>query len=184
MKSYPYFTSGYYIKGFFGPHRYLSNFHQCPIVGTVIEDGVSKEITFRSSENAYQYRKALMAKADPTILSALVTCSPAESKSLAKLTDLGDFKPQWDYQKKYIMEETVLAKFRQNPDIQEQLLATRECYLEEANSWGDKYWGVSYIQNTVGERSVLGDYWTKVGGRNCLGAILMKVRETLYLERQ
>ena len=57
------------------------------------------------------------------------------------------------------MYEIVLAKFTQNPDLKEKLLATGDEHLEEGNTWGDTTWGTV---NGIGE--------------NRLGIILMKVR--------
>ena len=65
------------------------------------------------------------------------------------------------------MREIVEAKFEQNPQLREMLLATGDAYLEEGNTWGDRTWGTV---NGV--------------GANNLGRILMDVREGLRtLER-
>ena len=61
-----------------------------------------------------------------------------------------------------VMYEIVLAKFTQNPDLKEKLLATGDEYLEEGNTWGDTIWGTV---DGVGE--------------NRLGKILMRVRDEL-----
>ena len=60
------------------------------------------------------------------------------------------------------MYEIVLAKFTQNPDLKEKLLATGDESLEEGNTWGDTIWGTV---DGVGE--------------NRLGKILMRVRDEL-----
>ena len=60
------------------------------------------------------------------------------------------------------MYEIVLAKFTQNPDLKEELLATGDEHLEEGNTWGDAIWGTV---DGVGE--------------NRLGKILMRVRDEL-----
>ena len=61
-----------------------------------------------------------------------------------------------------VMYEIVLAKFTQNPDLKEKLLATGDEHLEEGNTWGDTIWGTV---DGVGE--------------NRLGKILMRVRDEL-----
>lgn len=181
---YPYFTSSYYIRGFFGEHRWLSNFHLAPFSGLMIRDGVTEQLTFPSVENFYQYRKLLFADADKTLLEACLACSPIESKRLGKNVDLGPKQIHWDTVKRLtVMEEGINSKFRQNPDLMEKLLATDGKHLEESNSWGGKFWGVSYIQKFInGEMSALGDKWDKIGGKNMLGHLLMKTRAQLFLE--
>lgn len=71
----------------------------------------------------------------------------------------------WEEVKDKVMYEIVLAKFTQNPDLKEKLLATGDEHLEEGNTWGDTTWGTV---NGIGE--------------NRLGIILMKVRKELQEE--
>ena len=63
------------------------------------------------------------------------------------------------------MYEICKAKFTQNEDLKEKLLATGNDILEEGNTWGDRVCGTV---NGVGE--------------NRLGKILMRVREELRNE--
>ena len=72
------------------------------------------------------------------------------------------FSQDWEEVKDKVMYEIVLAKFTQNPDLKEKLLATGDEYLEEGNTWGDTIWGTV---DGVGE--------------NRLGKILMRVRDEL-----
>ena len=57
------------------------------------------------------------------------------------------------------MEEIVRAKFRQNTELADKLLATGDAYLEEGNTWGDRVWGT-----------------VNGSGANRLGVILMQIR--------
>ena len=57
------------------------------------------------------------------------------------------------------MEEIVRAKFTQNIELADKLLATGDAYLEEGNTWGDRIWGT-----------------VNGSGANRLGFILMQVR--------
>ena len=66
------------------------------------------------------------------------------------------------------MEDIVRAKFTQNQDMKQQLLATGNLVLVEGNGWHDTFWGVDL---KTGE------------GENHLGRILMQVREELREER-
>jgi predicted NAD-dependent protein-ADP-ribosyltransferase YbiA (DUF1768 family) len=63
------------------------------------------------------------------------------------------------------MTELVTAKFQQNPQLAASLIATGHRVLEEGNSWGDAFWGISPAGSGK--------------GHNTLGQILMKVREQL-----
>lgn len=71
-----------------------------------------------------------------------------------------------------IMEEVVRAKFSQNPQLLEKLIATGDAELVEGNRWHDQYWGFDLIKGI---------------GENHLGIILMKIRAELggaeYLDR-
>lgn len=70
----------------------------------------------------------------------------------------------WDLVKNEIMEEVVLAKFTQNPDLAKKLKETGDAELVYGNRQKETYWGVD---ETTGK------------GENHLGKILMKVRAIL-----
>ena len=55
-----------------------------------------------------------------------------------------------------------MAKFTQNEELKEKLLATENEELVEGNTWHDTYWGVCNRR-----------------GKNKLGKILMRIREEL-----
>lgn len=65
----------------------------------------------------------------------------------------------WEAVKDSVMYEICKAKFSQNPDLADQLVATKDAELIEGNTWGDRIWGVC---DGVGE--------------NRLGKILMRIR--------
>lgn len=69
-------------------------------------------------------------------------------------------RKDWEQIKISLMREIVQAKFEQNPQLKDMLLATGNAYLEEGNTWGDRTW-----------ETVNGI------GANHLGRILMDVRE-------
>lgn len=48
------------------------------------------------------------------------------------------------------MEELVRAKFTQNPDLADKLLATGDAHLEEGNTWGDRIWGTVNAPERIG----------------------------------
>lgn len=137
------------VFGFFKEHRFLSNFHICP---------VSYEgYLYPSSENAYQAQKV-----QPKFRENFITMSPAESKAEWKSYPVLYTPEEWDYKKYTIMKKIVGVKFLSNPSLSKLLLDTGDLYLEETNWWGDTYWGVF-----------------KDNGQNNLGKILQDVRSFL-----
>jgi ribA/ribD-fused uncharacterized protein len=139
------------IKGFFGPARWLSNFHLC----LVSFDGAF----YPSAENAYQSAKVI-----PEHREGFQTCTPAESKTLwkdPKLTRIYTAE-EWDTVKYDIMLVILMDKFYRNIDLRKKLLLTGKAYLEETNHWNDVAWGVDHRTGT---------------GQNLLGKILMKCRD-------
>lgn len=135
------------IKGFFGDYRFLSNFFTSP----VLYEGYP----FPASENAYQAAKFPRGR-----WSEFTQMTASQSKKLGAGAPIDP--AEWDQAKYEIMEKIVYAKFTQSSALRERLLDTGYRYLEEANSWGDTFWGRC---EGVGE--------------NNLGLILMKVREAL-----
>ena len=90
----------------------------------------------------------------------------AQAKGVGRRVAL---RPDWENVKLSFMEEIVYAKFSQNEQLKQMLLATKEAVLKEGNTWNDVFWGVSL----------------KTGrGENNLGKILMRVREKLRRESE
>ena len=88
-----------------------------------------------------------------------VNLNPSDAKRLGRSIRLRD---DWELVKYDIMYEICKAKFEQNADLKEKLLATGDKYLEEGNTWNDRCWGTC-----------------KGIGENHLGKILMRVRDEL-----
>lgn len=130
-------------------YAFLSNFYEA----NVTYDG----LTYGSNEAAFQAQKCLTSEEKQPFTEA----RPGKSKSMGRRVSL---RPDWEAVKVGIMEEIVRAKFTQNPELAQKLLATGNKILVEGNTWGDKCWGVD-IRTGQGE--------------NHLGKILMKVREEL-----
>lgn len=135
------------IKGFRGQYSFLSNFSSYKVT--------YKGITYNNNESAFQAQKT----EDDNVKKEFVNLPPVKAKSKGRRVKL---RSDWEKVKDNIMYEIVLAKFQQNEDIKQILLATGDAYLEETNTWKDKYWGVCN-----GE------------GKNMLGKILMCVRQEL-----
>lgn len=140
------------ISGFFGEYRFLSNFYNAPVT--------YDRITYRNNEAAFQAQKC----GDRADRLEFQDMDPAEAKRKGRRVTL---RPDWNSIRIVIMTELVMAKFRDNPELAEKLIATGDAYLEESNTWGDKFWG-----------TVNGE------GENHLGKILMKTRNHLISQKQ
>lgn len=112
-------------------------------------------IAYPSSEHAFQAAKTLDRNERIKIARA---SSPGMAKTLGRHVSL---RRDWEETKDSIMEEILRIKFS-NPELKDKLLRTGDSRLVEGNTWGDVYWGV------CGNK-----------GKNKLGKLLMKVRESL-----
>lgn len=115
---------------------------------------------YPSVEHAYQASKTVI-ESEREIIQCATT--PGAAKRMGKKVTL---RSDWEVKKLLFMELFVGQKFT-DPGLRDKLLATGDAELTEGNRWGDTFWGVC---NGVGE--------------NHLGKILMRLRETLRLERE
>lgn len=135
------------VKGFNGKYRFLSNFYPSKVVLDDLEyDTV--EAAFQAAKTDNVADRRAIREAD----------KPAEAKRLGRKVTL---RQDWEKVKIQVMEDLCRQKFQQ-PAFKEKLLATGDAYLEETNTWNDKFWGVC-----------------KGFGKNHLGKILMKLRDEL-----
>ena len=135
------------IDSFRDEYSFLSNFYEAPVE--------YEGLTYQSSEAAYQAQKC----ADPKDREAFTVMNPGKAKRAGRTVTL---RKDWEDVKIAVMTDIVRAKFEQNSDLAEMLLATKDAYLEEGNYWGDRVWG-----------TVNGE------GANNLGIILMNTRKFL-----
>lgn len=140
------------IKGFFEEYRWMSNFYLCPVMW--------KGLLFPSSENAYQAAKSN----DPKLWLTFLNIEPKEAKKLGRNLPI---RKDWEDVKEQIMYDVCLDKFLRTKALSDALIATGDKYLQEANWWGDVYWGVC--------RGI---------GLNKLGQCLMRVRDKLNTNEQ
>lgn len=140
-------SGGFMIKEFRGKYYFLSNFYEAQIT----YDG----ITYQNNEAAFQSAKVL----DRSVREKFSMLDPSSAKRKGRHAQL---RHDWEKVKFDIMYEICMAKFSQNEELKIKLLETRDEYLEEGNTWGDRIWG------TVNGK-----------GQNNLGKILMRVREEL-----
>ena len=148
------------ISSFRGEYDFLSNFYGC----TVNYGG----ITYKHTEGAFQAQKTH----DEEKKWYVATLSAADSKKACGRRGLGGFKlelrPDWEDVKDNIMFEIVCAKFEQNPELCEKLLATGDAELVEGNTWHDNYWGDCSCERCK-----------NTPGKNMLGKTLMMIRQRL-----
>lgn len=141
------------INGFFGEHRWLSNFYGADIV--------YEGLHFPSVEHAYVYSKY---SNKPKELNQFLELTAGQVKRLGKTIDI---RSDFDEIKVDVMAELVFCKFSdRNPKLVQKLLDTGDAHISETNSWGDTFWGV----NLEGV------------GLNMLGKIIMARREQLSKE--
>lgn len=127
------------INGFFGPFRFLSNFHY----SKVILDGVQ----YRTTEHAYQAAKTLDLADRDTIRQAP---TPRIARRLGQAVVI---RPGWlEGLRDDVMYDVSIQKYA-DPEIGRWLLDTRLALLKETNTWGDVYWGVcnGVGQNRLGQ---------------------------------
>jgi hypothetical protein len=137
------------IKGFFGDYRWLSNFHECQVY--------FEGLLYSSSEAAYQ-----AAKIEVDYRHHLQKVKVAKTKSeWKKHPKIDDSPEEWNARKYDVMSVILFEKFYRNKELRQKLMDTGDKYLEELNHWKDQDWGVDI----------------KLGGKNYLGKILMKIRD-------
>lgn len=140
------------ITCFLKDYFWLSNFYPCE----VYSDGFAKPINFKSSESLFQALKC------PTRADEFENLMPTEAKKLGRKVNL---RNNWDSIKVDCMRYCLRSKFDQHNDLKDKLILTGNAHLEEANSWGDRFWG-----------TVNGE------GKNFLGKLLMELRDEYQQE--
>lgn len=137
------------IAGFFREHRWLSNFHLCPVN--------VEGLTYPSSEHAFMAQKTLV----PSVREHIRFI--AEPKDAKKFGQTVILRPNWDEYRIIAMTKVLYAKFSQNEDLKILLLETGDKILKETNWWNDRFWGEDVNGN----------------GKSMLGHCLMLVRSML-----
>ena len=130
-------------------YEFLSNFYEAPVT--------YEGLTYLNVEAAFQAQKVFGDE------ERMQFCSlpPNKAKRRGRRVQL---RSDWEEVKVGLMYEIVKAKFEQNPDLAQRLIATGDKKLIEGNTWGDTFWGIN-IKTGAGE--------------NHLGKILMRIREEL-----
>lgn len=129
-------------------------------------------VQYHTTEQYMMASKAQLFGDEETLCEIMKAYSPAEYKKLGRKVK-GFDAAIWDERKLDIVVEGNRAKFGQNPDLKEFLLATGDAILVEASPY-DKIWGIGMDRETALNGSI--DDWK---GENLLGCALMEVRDWL-----
>ena len=149
---------------FWGRDSTFSNFHPSPF-----------QINGKHYNCVEQYfcaKKATTFKVDSTAEAIMKETDPARQKRLGN--QVNNFQtPVWNNVMEQVMEEGLHAKFTQNAALKKKLLSTRGKLIGEAAPV-DKVWGTGC---KLCSKDVLkSNLWQ---GKNLLGKLLMKVRDSL-----
>lgn len=137
------------IAGFVGKYEPFSNFYRSPFV---LQDCVCQTV-----EHGFHAFKTH----DPVIRKQILQApNPAKAKQLGRAVPL---RPDWEEVKEGVMLDLLRVKFSER-FYQMLLVRTGKAYLEETNTWKDRYWGVDGY------------------GLNRLGHLLMQVRSEIQCE--
>lgn len=151
-------THVYFLRGAF------SNFQVCQLT--------YKGLVFPTTEHAFMWEKARHFGDTQAMQEILNARTPADAKAIGRRVK--NFNAaEWDKVSEQYMFEVNLAKYRQNFNLAQYLLATGDKTLVETNA-KDQIWGVGLYAS---DNRVLDE--SKWLGQNRLGKVLMRVRQIL-----
>lgn len=143
---------------------YLSNWY--------LSDFTADGVQFSSMEQYMMYQKAMLFSDTEIAAKILQTTDVSKIKALGRAVRNYE-NLLWNGIRQICIYRGLLAKFRQNPDLLEKLLATENALLAEC-AVHDQIWGIG-LSMTSKDRFDL----TKWRGQNLLGFALMQTRDTL-----
>jgi len=113
---------------------------------------------YATVEHAYQSHKTVDESSRDLIRRSK---SPAEAKKLGRSLIL---REDWEQVKVPLMKSFLQKKF-ESPFLRPLLIATENSELIYSNTWNDRFWGIC-----------------RGTGLNCLGKLLMQLREEIKIE--
>lgn len=151
------------VRTFYGKEDMLSNMNATQFI--------YEDILFQSSEQCYQYNKAIRCGRSDLADQIMRTPNPFAAKKIGKKIETDKM---WDELNTELMRNIQYAKF-QTPEAKTVLIETGRKTLAEANPY-DQRWGTGLT-----EEETLLVKRTAWPGLNRMGEILMKVRSDLQL---
>lgn len=129
-------------------------------------------IEFNCAEQYMMYRKALLFNNGDLVQKIMESDSPRDQKAFGR--KVVGFNPQtWDAVSRDVVLRGNLAKFTQNPDLQQFLFETPGTTFVEASPY-DKVWGIGLGELEAAKTPP--DQWK---GTNYLGLVITEVRDAL-----
>jgi len=179
------------IGQFGGAYHFMSNFYVTPII--------IKDITYRTSEHAYQAAKFLkdteernhvlsftepgQAKREANkIVAKLNKYQPESAEPADKADRIAILTPDWENRKMSIMNFVLQTKFAPGSEMAELLLKTGSRPLLEGNWWHDNYWGSCEPKARRTRKTSPCKTECATLGKNHLGRLLMAIRKDLRTE--
>ncbi|KAF5371947.1 hypothetical protein D9615_008112 [Tricholomella constricta] len=159
---------------------WASQWYPAPFTAAVTIDSAAGEelVNFPTTEHWMMLHKALLFS-DHEIARQIVAVTSAGNHEMKRVKALGrkvqNFDDKvWNVNRKRIVLEGNLHKFRQNGELRRKLLATGDTEIVEASPM-DRIWGIGF-----GEKNALEniDKW----GMNLLGKVLEETRRILREE--
>jgi ribA/ribD-fused uncharacterized protein len=129
-------------------------------------------IEYNSCEQYMMHQKALVFGDTEIAEQIMEESNPREQKRFGRMIKNFD-KAIWDKNCLAIVYKGNIAKFTQNPELKEQMLATEDRIFVEASPL-DYIWGVGLDENAEGI-----DYPSNWLGLNLLGQALTLVKQEL-----
>ena len=134
------------------------------------------ENTFNCAEQFMMHGKAMLFGDTETAAKIMAAEHPRQHKALGRKVKPFD-DATWKRERIAIVRAGSHAKFTQNPELLENLLATAGTVLVEASPY-DKIWGIGLGANDPRAKDP-----ARWKGQNLLGKILTELREQLIAER-
>lgn len=132
-------------------------------------------ITYGTAEQFMMASKARLFNDTDTLVKILASTNPKEQKRLGR--EVKNFDPKvWDEHKFSVVYIGNYAKFTQNKQLQDALLATGETTMVEASPL-DTIWGIGLAEDDY--RAKDRSQWR---GENYLGRVLDAVRARIRAE--